>query len=573
MVLLFIPLGLITAQKFAPFRALPAYTINVLGSLAGILLYTLVSFWGWSPEWWFTLTGFASLYFLAQTQSGRALALNATLALTVILLAALWKSAYPITVWSPYYRIDLKPIYAAQDPNLELGYELSVNRAWHQRLLNLGNDFVQQNYATDPEHFDTRLSEYDAPYQAAYALNNTLKNVLIVGAGTGNDVAAALRANANHITAVEIDPTIVRLGQQLHPEQPYANSQRVRIVNQDARAIFRSDTTRYDLIVFGRLDSHTLFSTSSSVRLDNFVYTREALSEVRGLLAPNGLLALTFGVPAENQWVGERIYRELTDVFGHPPQAYRFLNNDILFLIALQPIQQQPALQNPHVTYLPDYTYRPDLPPATDDWPYLYLQNRSIPANYLVMLAGILLISTLMLRRALPDFRQFNLHFFFMGAAFFLLETKSIAELALLLGSTWVVNAIVIAAILLMIVLANILVERRDITNPRPAYALLAVALLLNFFFSPANLLGLPLTARIVLATALQALPLFFAGIIFAITFSRATVIGTALGSNMLGAVLGGVVEYTSLILGIRPLYLLALGFYALSLWALQRNL
>jgi hypothetical protein len=146
-----------------------------------------------------------------------------------------------------------------------------------------------------------------------------------------------------------------------------------------------------------------------------------------------------------------------------------------------------------------------------------------------------------------------------------LLETKSITEIALILGSTWIVNAVVIAAILTMIVAANMLVERFALSDSRPYYALLVAALALNFFVPVGSVLGLPLVWRIISASGAQAIPLFFAGLIFAITFRRTEAPAIALGSNLLGAVFGGILEYTSLVLGVRSLYILAMALYLLS--------
>ncbi len=564
--LLFIPLGNLTAHKFAAFQPLPGYTMNVTGSLAGILLYTLISFLGWPPAVWFLLAALTGLYFLPR-DNARRWAVQAALAATPIVLALVWPTGAERTLWSPYYRIDITSKYADGNPQVQLGYELSVNQAWHQRLWNLMPDFVKANYSAAPAHFDVLQSEYDAPYAVAPRLNN----VLIVGAGTGNDVAGALRAKAKHVTAVEIDPLILRLGEELHPEKPYADPARVTEVNEDARTFFRNDSGVYDLIVFGLLDSHTLFSTASSVRLDNFVYTQESLQEARQLLAPDGLLALSFGVPPANEWVGLRLYRTLTDVFGHTPQVYEFGDQNIIFLIARNPLPQH-LITDPRVKPRPDYAYRSDLNPVTDDWPYLYLQQRTIPTTYLIVLVGIVIVSLLFTRRVLPDSRQINLHFFLLGAAFFLLETKSITEMALLFGSTWIVNATVIAAILLMIVAANLLVEQFKWKNPTPFYVLLIAALVLDYFVPVSSFLGLPSAVRIVLASLAQAAPLFFAGVIFAISFSRTNSIGIALGSNLIGSVLGGLAEYASLALGIRALYLLALGLYLLSAVALKRQ-
>ena len=52
----------------------------------------------------------------------------------------------------------------------------------------------------------------------------------------------------------------------------------------------------YDMVVYGLLDSHTLLSHASSVRLDSFVYTVEGLRKARKRLNPDGILSLSFAV-------------------------------------------------------------------------------------------------------------------------------------------------------------------------------------------------------------------------------------------------------------------------------------
>lgn len=564
--ILFIPMGELTARKFAAFAPLPGYTINVLGSLAGILLYTLISFLSWPPVIWYLVGAVAGLYFLWPQAVGRRMAVQAAFAVLPILFTLFWPTGAERTLWSPYYRIDLRPHSSEETPTLQLSYELSVNQAWHQYLMNLAPGFVAQNYAAAPQYFDTYLAEYSAPYQASTSLDE----VLIVGAGTGNDVAGALRAGAKHITAVEIDPMILKIGQELHPEHPYADSQRVEQVVQDARSFFRRAPQQYDLIVFGLLDSHTLFSTAGSIRLDNFVYTAESLADARTLLKPGGLLAISFGVDPKNDWVGKRLYRTISEVFGYSPQVYEFQDHAILFLIANQPLPAGLLDGVPHVKARPDYTLSADLRPVTDDWPYLYLQSPGIPTTYIVGLLGAVLISLFLIWRVMPDFRQFNAFFFLMGAAFFLLETKSITEMALLFGSTWIVNAVVIAGILLMIVVANMIVLRFQMSNPYPWFMALFAVLLFNYFVPVSSYLGLSLGWRVGLSGIAQVVPLFFAGMIFAITFGQTHSIENALGSNMIGSVLGGVLEYASLMFGIRSLYLLALAGYVLAMLALR---
>lgn len=563
---LFIPLGYITVKKFKIFPPLRGYSINVSGSLVGILLYTLISFLRWPPSAWFLIAGVGAFYFLPLYGALKSWVMNGILMLLIVLITMIQPPDAERTLWSPYYRIDLNSIYAEQPSDLLLGYGLVVNKAWHQMIWNLSADFVAENYDLSPDHFDARYGVYDLPY----LILPTLDNVLIVGAGSGNDVAGAIRAGAQRITAVEIDPLILDIGKELHPEEPYADSDNLTLVNQDARSFFRNDENSYDLIVFGLLDSHTLFSTASSVRLDNFVYTIESFTDVKRILAEDGLLVISFGVPAENEWIGLRLYRGLKDVFGHEPQTYQTVYGSILLILGHQPFPDL-LVDDSRVTYRDDYYYDESIEANTDQWPYLYLRDRSLPTTYLIALISIAAFSIVFIRRVLPDFRQISSHFFFMGAAFFLLETKSITEIALLLGSTWIVNAAVIAAILTMILIANILVERFKIHDVRPFYTLLVVALIFNYFVSIGNFLGFSLIWRITLASLSQAIPLFFAGIIFAITFKQTKMVEVALGSNLIGAVLGGIFEYSSLMFGIRSLYLLALAFYIFSAWAYFR--
>src|SRR5205823_3173312 len=140
--------------------------------------------------------------------------------------------------------------------------------------------------------------------------------VRLVGAGVGMAVAAALRNGAQHVTAVEIDPLILRLGEKCHFEKPYS-SPRVRAVQDDARSYVQNSDERFDLIVFSLLDSHTTSSHFSNIRIDNYVYTREALTAAKRLMKDDGVFIIKFQVNAP--WISSRLYKMLTEVFGYPP--------------------------------------------------------------------------------------------------------------------------------------------------------------------------------------------------------------------------------------------------------------
>src|SRR5437867_12985658 len=132
----------------------------------------------------------------------------------------------------------------------------------------------------------------------------------------GNDVAAAVRNGARHVTAVEIDPLILALGRKLHPENPYG-SPLVRTVQDDARSYLQNSSDRFDLIVFSLLDSHTTSSHFSNIRIDNYVYTLEALQATKRLLRPDGVLVVKFQV--DTPWIAGRLYGLLQTAFGRAP--------------------------------------------------------------------------------------------------------------------------------------------------------------------------------------------------------------------------------------------------------------
>ncbi len=158
-----------------------------------------------------------------------------------------------------------------------------------------------------------------------------------------------------------------------------------------------------------------------------------------------------------------------------------------------------------------------------------------------------------------------SLFFFSMGAGFLLLETQVISRLALFFGTTWQVNGIVISALLAALLLANLLVGRRRTPMPRGmVMAALLAGLILAYWFPFDRIPGSPALVGGV-ATLVFAIPVFFAGILFAGEFRRAASPSAALGANMLGAVAGGLLENLSFIFGMRALLLVAIALYCLA--------
>jgi len=583
-VALFSALG---ARLGAAFDALPptrAYTVNLLASLLGIWAFAALSWIGWPPAGWFALGFLALLRFVLPRGGppgrstlgwGRAVVAVALLAATLGIVAL----APGATRWSPYYRIDLTPY---EVPNASggldpAGYKLTVNHDYHQNALDLSDAFVRAHPGPGLE--TPRLS-YDLPYEFAQP-----RRVLVVGAGMGNDVASALRHGAQQVDAVEIDPAILALGRELHPESPYA-SPRVRLINEDARAFLARTDAQYDLIVFGLLDSHTLLSSLSSLRLDSYVYTEESLAQARTRLAPGGHLALTFAASLGGwEWLAARLYQMVADAFEEEPVALG-LGYDVSTLYLVGPGVRERLAADPSLAALEvdPGPLRAPVPPATDDWPFLYLRDRGVPLlPYGVMLVLLLLGGSALVGLALrgepasPErassvsSRALDLPMFLLGAAFMLVEVKSISQLSLLLGSTWQVTALIVSAILLLALLANLFVAWWRPTYVGPAYALLGLALVADYLQPLRALGGQDVLVRAALGSLLPVLPLLFAGVVFATLFARAPAPRRAFGFNLLGALAGGLLEYASMAVGFKALGLLALALYVGSWVALRR--
>jgi hypothetical protein len=213
-----------------------------------------------------------------------------------------------------------------------------------------------------------------------------------------------------------------------------------------------------------------------------------------------------------------------------------------------------------------------NLPLATDDWPNLYLRARQIPAAYWQSLLAIGAVAMFFLVRLYPGALRPNWHFWFLGAAFLLVEFSSITRLALLFGTTWLVNALAITGVLLMILGANIFVLLTKRINLARVYLLLFASIVLVYFFPLDALNGLPIVSRGLLAVIILSVPLLFSGIIFSESLKREGDISRMLASNLAGSVGGGILEYSSILWGTQSLYITGALMYLLAFLARRRR-
>ena len=555
----FVLIGHRIGHLFARLPPLRAYSYDLVGSIVGILFFSLMSALSTPPIAWFA----AGVIALGLLTSWRGIAGLGRAVLVAASLLMIFASGAPYT-WSPYYKIEVSelhktrgvesPASADAGKSEPYGYRIQVNNDYHQMALNLDDKAVDNTFLAHWRKL------YDLPYSAGHRAGD----VLVVGAGSGNDVEAALRNGATSVTAVEIDPSIVTIGQSLHPEQPYSDP-RVRVVVNDARSFLKSsEPQRFDTVVFGFLDSHTLLSSLSTLRIDNYVYTVESFREAMRTLRPEGRLAVTF--TTATTWLKTRLYGLMMTALGEHPQTTKVrYTNGRIFWGTRKANWQPPSDAKTKVVIAEAH-----LP--TDDWPFLYLDDPGIPTHYLYFMAVIVLLGAASFLLLRPGERKLNLQFFFLGAGFLLLETRSVTEIALLFGSTWVVNAIAFCAILLAVLCANLLIERYKSPPVTWLYGGIVALLIAGWLLPPGSLYVASMGGRLALAGLVIFSPIFLAGFVFSSQFRKAEKPNLLFGSNLIGAMVGGALEYCSLTVGLSALYLVGAVLYLCAFLAMLRS-
>jgi SAM-dependent methyltransferase len=523
----------VVGRCFSKLRPLTAYRWDLVGSLIGISLFTLLSFLRAPSVAWGALVAVAMVVLMGGWRR-----IVGALCGAGLIAALLLETLTPGVSWSPYYKVLTTDVgHDAQGQPL---VRIDVNGVPHQLM---GSAEFKLTQAEE---------QYRTPYERRKEA--PLDNVLIVGAGSGSDVAIALQKGAKHIDAVDIDPRILQIGKERHPDQPYSDARVTAHVN-DGRAYLEGTDQKYDLILFALPDSLALVNGASQIRLESFLFTEEALTAARDHLNPDGVFAM-YNYYRE-PWLIDRLGGTAADAFGHDPCIDRFAANQAVVTVALDPANQVCGAS----TYpLPAER----LAPATDDAPFLYYQGGGIPAIYLWTLFGILLISLIAVRALGGPFRTMRPYadLFFMGAAFLLLETKNVATFALLFGTTWLVNALVFGGVLI-VVLAAVETTRRFRTPPLPVvFALIAASLALCYVIKPDWLLALPFWPRLIVAVLLAFIPIYLANIAFSKRFSQSGDSTAAFGVNLLGAILGGCLEYAALLTGYRNLLIVVAVLY-----------
>jgi spermidine synthase len=521
-------------RLFDELEPLRAYRLTALGSIMGILVFTSLSCLNSPPFLWMLVFygAFLSLY-----REGRVrIILQACLSVCVILsFSAMEKGS----LWSAYYKIT--PFRQELDEGTQ-AYSIMVNAMGHQTLL--------------PSRYVDRIPMYSEIYRHYNA--ERFRDILILGAGGGDDTAYHLSRSGAAIDAVEIDPLLMEFGRSLHPERPYCSS-RVRCFVQDGRSFLRRTGRSYDCIIYALPDSLVLCSGYSNVRLESYLYTVESFREAEHHLKPGGILVIYNYF--RKKWLIEKIASMLEEVFGYVPAVF------------IYPVDMACFITGPGSRELPRAFSYDRAPPATDDWPFLYLRKPSFPSIYAKMIFSILLVTLLFYYLFFQSAKNaMKPAFFFLGAAFMLLETRCIVTFSLLYGSTWFVNSMVFLVVLLLAVLAVMISERYAMRASLPLSLCLFIVLILNYVVPTRAFLGAPGVIQYVVAPLFYLLPIFFAGLVFTYNLKDSSEAAAAFASSTMGGILGGILEYASMVTGYNNLLIAVLILYLLAFYFFRRR-
>jgi len=561
--LLFLPLGQRMGLLFNSLPRLSAYAWDLGGSLCGTLCFGLFSLKLFSPMLGIVVV---MVIYLAGSPTRRWLFSAPVFA---AILAVLFITREREAIWSPYYHIVVHKFVVPEIPVMEPVPNLRTMRdpPVYAVLVNqLGYHFdatLDLGRYTPGTAKARHISQLWEGYRLPYVLCRGRKRVLVVGAGGGLDVEAALASGAERVDAVEIDPVIVQISRRFNAGAPYADP-RVNVHIDDARSFVSKAQPGYDLVVFGFLDSQALFSSMSNVRLDGYVYTVEGLRAAYALVNEGGMLSLSFAVWRD--WLVPKLFRMVADATGREPLLYVHEHNMILCVPKGENPKAPPAIYHYYRAVF-DSPPHPDV--ATDDWPYLYLSRETIPADYLIAIGSMLVLSVAAiagLRRR--QFGRSDVFFGLLGMGFMLLETKSISDSTLYFGTTWFVTMVVVAGVLLMVLAANLAAER----FPRFSlwmYAPLFAALAVLYLVPRQQILGLDFLGRLLWTLLAVPLPVFFARLIFSTTFRDSVRPSALFGANLIGAMIGGFSEYLCMATGSHQLSLLMFVAYLGSLAAM----
>ncbi len=576
----FVPLGSAMGALFADMTADSGLALFWAGAIIGLGVY-FCSLWSMCPPVVLVgLLGAAFLYLSGRGSFNFALiivSIGCALSYDVTVEprgAAVFPQssqsayrAYFKSFWAPEGHIVTRPLVAGDDV---VGFVVSNNHIPNQMVIDTR---LSDEQCAAVGTMEDRLKGYTSKYfKTPFLVAGSPEHVLILGGGSGNEAAEALRMGAGEVDVVDSRPWLFQLGEQ-HPLQPFKSPQVHRIV-MNPRQFLKEPVKKYDLIVFGALESDSAFSPFGLLRPDNFTYTTESFLDARDHLNPRGYTGLSFR--PFRLWYVLRLIRNLKEGYGTldaivrlPFRSYMFASREQNRILSTLLLESFKSDQLENVEKVMDEAA--EIPPTFDDWPFLYLAAPGLPRTYLFCLVLMIAAMFSQLRglvrsdaaadtgqesREQPSvFGWRSLRMIILGAAFMTAAGKTVMTLGFNYGTSWQ-NAIIAPVLVMGCALLAAVFGSRNLRLPAWLVWLcvfLAYAGDYSFNYEAVVSIGNPVL-KFLAAGALPLLPPFFVAMALEHSIHDATDQNVALGMLFIGMVAGMIVEHLCLITTISSL-------------------
>ena len=197
--------------------------------------------------------------------------------------------------------------------------------------------FIDSDAWTDIREWDGRIENARDLRDSYRALPFKLvpgAETLIIGPGGGPDVVAALASGARKVTAVEMNPLMLRFVRSYGAQAAnlYDRPDVEAILSEGRNFISRTDR-KFDIILLGFVDSWASVASGGLSLSENYLYTSEAFRAYYDHLTDNGLLVIL-------RWDSDipRLVTNSVSNLGHDAAAKR-----IVTLMEKQSGSDQPA--------------------------------------------------------------------------------------------------------------------------------------------------------------------------------------------------------------------------------------
>jgi SAM-dependent methyltransferase len=401
--------------------------------------------------------------------------------------------------WSPYSRLDF--------------YELSDGR-----LAGLYNR-AQQWSVGDPE-FDIAVRRE--------IYSNIKGDVLVVGTGGGYGLLSLTEADS--ITAVELDPGVVRaMRGPLSKYNRNIYNEIDQIFAGDGRAFLDKTDKDFDVIIFEAADLSYSTTPRSFVSIENYLYTIEGVQKALEHLRPDGVFLILVtkelipapkfinALPEEIKW---RLFEGEIEVMKTVPMNFDFLiasfSSDVITHWDKYIENSNLGLRSLGSDELAEKNEF-GLDPITDNRPLLYFAgwHQALPFFFLLILlavtTGVIFINSTK--------RKNILFFIFLGTAFMITELYVINSMRAYLGGYLETSSMLLGVLILGTAFGTIFYNRFSDKSASVLLVISVVFMMAMLFYAP---LTLPVYLKIVWICFALAPASFFMGTLFPKALVRA---------------------------------------------------